>query len=106
MKNTKENRRAILKKQFAEFGKRLVFVAIDDFYLDKEENARRAAAEGREAEHESVKSIDLDALAEFAREIEMGEKGSVPRFRSSVSLKPLRSISSLKSETSLSLPAL
>ncbi len=69
-----------ISKKFAEFGKRLVFVAIDDFYLDKEENARRAAAEGREAEHESVKSIDLDALAEFAREIELGEKGYVPRF--------------------------
>ncbi|MBQ1212393.1 MAG: Flp pilus assembly complex ATPase component TadA, partial [Clostridia bacterium] len=47
-----------ISKKFAEFGKRLVFVAIDDFYLDKEENARRAAAEGRVAEHESVKSID------------------------------------------------
>ncbi len=69
-----------ISKKFAEFGKRLVFVAIDDFYLDKEENIRRAAAEGREAEHESVKSIDLDALAEFAREIENGEKGFVPRF--------------------------
>ena len=69
-----------ISKKFAEFGKRLVFVAIDDFYLDKEENARRAAAEGREAEHESVKSIDLDALAEFAAEIEKGEKGFVPRF--------------------------
>ena len=69
-----------ISKKFADFGKRLVFVAIDDFYLDKDENARRAAAEGREAEHESVKSIDLDALAEFAREIEKGEKGYVPRF--------------------------
>lgn len=69
-----------ISKKFAEFGKRLVFVAIDDFYLDKEENARRAAAEGREAEHESVKSIDLDALATFASEIEVGEKGHVPRF--------------------------
>lgn len=69
-----------ISKKFAEFGKRLVFVAIDDFYLDKEENARRAAAEGRVAEHESVKSIDLDALAELAREIEEGGKGHVPRF--------------------------
>ncbi len=69
-----------ISRKFAGMGKRLVFASIDDFYLDKEENARRARLEGREPEFESAKSIDLDELAEFARRIEMGREGSVPRF--------------------------
>ena len=69
-----------IARAFSKMGKRLVFASIDDFYLDKEENLRRALAEGREAEHESVKSIDLEALAVFAAEIEEGKTGNVPKF--------------------------
>jgi len=69
-----------ISHRFSRMGKRLVFASIDDFYLDKEENKRRALLEGREVEYESARSIDLDALSKLAGEIARGKEGSIPKF--------------------------
>jgi len=66
--------------KFAAVGRHIQFVSVDDFYLDRDEIARRASRENREVEYESVKAIDLDALSRFAADVKEKKQTSVPRF--------------------------
>ena len=66
--------------KFAAVGRHIQFVSVDDFYLDRDEIARRAEKEKRKVEYESAKALDLEALARFASDVKEKKQTSVPRF--------------------------
>lgn len=71
----------LLVARFAAWGKRLHLISIDDFYYDKE--ILHAVAENHETgevDYDSVKTIDLEALAIFVREIFTEEQSHLPIF--------------------------
>ena len=59
-------------------GKRMEFVSLDDFYLDRAVNERRAALAGTAVDYESAQAIDLEAFARFADELCHGGKANCP----------------------------
>ena len=71
----------LLIRRFEEHGKRLHLISIDDFYYDKEVlHANAENHESGEVDYDSVKTIDLAALADFIEEIFTEEKSHCPTF--------------------------
>ncbi len=71
----------LLARRFEKYGKRLHLVSIDDFYYDKD--VLHSGAEDHESgnvDYDSVKTIDLQALAKFTEEIFSGDVGCCPIF--------------------------
>jgi uridine kinase len=66
-----------LVKGLEDNGLSAVVISIDDFYLD---NLRANLKEGDEVDFDSVKTIDLDYLAEFITSLFSGECVYIPRF--------------------------
>lgn len=71
----------LLKQRFAEQGKHLHLISIDDFFYDKDVLHARAKddASGR-LDYDSVKTIDLEALAQFTKEIFEKDVADCPIF--------------------------
>lgn len=71
----------LLTDRFERLGKRLHLVSIDDFYYDKEIlHATAADPKSGKVDYDSVKTIDLDALAQFVREVFSKEQSRCPVF--------------------------
>ena len=71
----------LLRSRFAEMGKNLHLVSIDDFYYDKDYlHARSGSSESEEVDYDSVHTIDLDALKDFTEEIFTQERSHCPVF--------------------------
>ncbi len=71
----------LLARRFAQYGKHLHLISIDDFYYDKDVLHKDAAdhASGK-VDYDSVKTIDLEALAAFTEGIFSGESSFCPIF--------------------------
>ena len=71
----------MLIERFAEEGKRLHLVSIDDFYYDKEYLHARMETEGLTTiDYDSAKTIDLQALRSFTEEVFASEESHCPIF--------------------------
>lgn len=71
----------LLKRRFAERGKHLHLISIDDFYYDKDFlHARAKNSDTGEVDYDSVKTIDLEALEQFTKEIFEKDVADCPIF--------------------------
>lgn len=71
----------LLRARFAERGKHLHLISIDDFYYDKEFlHARMADDPLGRIDYDSIHTIDLHALKQFVREIFTKEAADCPIF--------------------------
>ena len=71
----------LLKKRFAESGKHLHLISIDDFFYDKEFLHKRAANERtEELDYDSAQTIDWEELSHFVFEIFSEQESHCPIF--------------------------
>ena len=71
----------LLKKRFAEVGKHLHLISIDDFFYDKERLHQISADEGNEElDYDSAKTIEWEELSRFLREIFSEQESHCPIF--------------------------
>lgn len=71
----------LLKLRFAQAGKRLHLISIDDFFYDKEILHQKADNESVEAlDYDSAETIDWQALSHFIREIFSEQESHCPIF--------------------------
>ncbi len=70
----------LLRDRFAQQGKRLHLISIDDFFYDKEILHARVRTESGALDYDSVKTIDLDALTKFTRDIFLEDVADCPIF--------------------------
>lgn len=71
----------LLKQRFEEKGKHLHLISIDDFYYDKAVlHARAQNTLTGQVDYDSVKTIDLEALAQFTKEIFEKDVADCPIF--------------------------
>lgn len=71
----------LLRTRFAQEGKHLHLISIDDFYYDKEVlHAREQNGGVGHVDYDSVQTIDLEALKRFTREIFLEDAADCPIF--------------------------
>ncbi|MBQ9117464.1 MAG: hypothetical protein IJY04_10605 [Clostridia bacterium] len=69
-----------LISEFAERGKQVRIISIDDFFRDRAELEAEARAEGRKIDFDSEKALDLPLLEAFITAMRRGESTPLPKF--------------------------
>ncbi len=67
-----------LISEFAERGKKVKIISLDDFFRDREELVEEA--NGGKLDFDSEKALDIDALARFMDDLRSGRTAMLPRF--------------------------
>ncbi len=69
-----------LISEFAERGRKVKIISLDDFFKDRSVLVAEAEAEGRALDFDSEKALDIPCLSKFMEDIQAGREAVLPKF--------------------------
>ncbi len=78
-----------LISEFAERGKKIKIISLDDFFKDQDQLEEEAKENGGKLDFDSEKALDLKALSEFMENLKAGRPAVLPKF----DFKPAKRVS-------------